>query len=155
MKQKILTFIMFIIAVPSAIVYGQSLNVVASAGTYTEGPGGSVSWTLGEMVITTLSGSSNDVTQGFHQGNIYVSGLDDLRAIEVNIYPNPTSEFVTIQSPEPVRVKIFDVSGRLVSVHDLSNEINQLNVSDFARGTYNLVFESAGRETRTAQLVVM
>ena len=107
------------------------------------------------MVITTASGTSNDVTQGFQQGSLFVSGIEDLVEIEVSIFPNPTSEYVTIQSPEPITVKIYDISGRLVGTHNLSDEINQINVSDFSRGTYNLVFESAGHETKTAQLVVM
>jgi len=107
------------------------------------------------VVINTATGSFNEATQGFHQGDIKLLGLENLAEIEVNMYPNPTSDYVTIQSPAPVKVLIYDISGRLVAVHDLFNEINQIQVGDFSRGTYNLVFQSAGLETRTAQLVVM
>lgn len=152
MKHVFLTFGMFCFG---SLCMSQNLSVVSAGGAYTEGPGGSVSWTLGEVIIVTSTGSSIDATQGFQQGNIYVTGIEDLNEISVNIYPNPTSEFVTIQSPEPVRVSVFDASGRLVAIHDLTDEINQINVTDFARGTYNLVFQSAGSDTRTVQLIVM
>ena len=136
-------------------ISAQELYLLGAAGTESTGTGGSVSWSLGEIITVTAGGPSNDVTQGFHQGNIYVTGVEHLAEINVSVYPNPTSEFVTVTCPYPVRVSIYDASGRLIAIHDLTIEVNQLNVTEFARGTYNLIFESTEQETKTARLVVM
>lgn len=138
----------------AGFVCGQDLNVLSAGGTYTEDTGGSVSWTIGEPVILTAESATTHVTQGFQQGNIYVTGVKELDLIQVSIFPNPASETVTIQAPSDMVLRVYDASGRLVAVQDLKEDLNQLNVTGFARGTYNLVFESSNTQ-KTAQLVVM
>lgn len=133
----------------------QELYLVSGGGTYTEDTGGSISWSLGEPIIVTASGTSNDITQGFQQGNIFVTGIEDLREIEVSIFPNPTRDFVTIMSPGPIQVSVYDPSGRLVAVHSFNASQNQLDVTSLARGTYTLIIESEDLGTKTSQLVVM
>src|SRR5690606_4852567 len=110
-------FLCFIMPRFSAVA--QNLSLVSSSGTYSENSSGSISWSIGEVVIVTSSSGSNDVTQGFHQSRIYFSGIEELKELEISLYPNPTSEFVNIVSPNSVKLSIYDMSGRLVRIHDL------------------------------------
>jgi len=134
--------------------YTQELNLVSTSGTYSETASGSVSWSIGEVVIVTGTSGTNNVTQGFHQSNIWVLGIENLASLEISIFPNPTCEFVNIVTPGELKMSIYDMGGRLISVHNLVENTNEINVSELSRGTYNLVFESNGNISRTAQLVV-
>jgi len=42
-------------------------DVIGSAGTFAKETGGSMAWTIGEVMIETYSSSYNFFTQGFHQ----------------------------------------------------------------------------------------
>ncbi len=42
-------------------------DVIGSAGTFATSTGGSMAWTIGEVMIETYSSSVNFFTQGFHQ----------------------------------------------------------------------------------------
>lgn len=56
----------------------------------------------------------------------------------VQLYPNPatTEVFVELGSLKKGSLEIFTADGRLVSTHQLSAEVNKLNVSRLAPGTY-------------------
>ena len=153
MKQIFLTFLA--VSFVSELSFSQDLYLVGASGTTTEDTGGSISWSLGDLVISTASSSVNDITQGFQQGNIYVTGIEDLREAQISIYPNPAAEFVNIQSDEAIRVSMYDISGRLVGSWYFTDTQNQINVSDFSRGTYNLVIESGNNKPYVTKLVVL
>src|ERR1035437_8766728 len=42
-------------------------DVIGSAGTFATSTGGSMAWTIGEVMIETYSSSNKFFTQGFHQ----------------------------------------------------------------------------------------
>ncbi|HXC06150.1 MAG TPA: gliding motility-associated C-terminal domain-containing protein [Bacteroidia bacterium] len=53
----------------SAVLQAQSISqtVVGSAGTYKATAGGSMAWTVGEVITDTYTSPVNALTQGFHQ----------------------------------------------------------------------------------------
>jgi hypothetical protein len=134
--------------------YSQDLNVVSAAGNYSENASGSVAWTIGEAVIITGTGVSNDATQGFHQHDVAILGVEELATLDISIYPNPTSDVLHISSPNDIKLTIYDMNARLVSVYYLGSETTLISVDDLSRGIYNMVFESADQETKTVKLVV-
>ena len=50
-------------------------NVSGTAGAYSENANGSLSWTIGETVVETVSDGTTTLTQGFQQGNLSVTLL--------------------------------------------------------------------------------
>jgi hypothetical protein len=152
---KIYILALFAVLTSTTDLNAQDLYLISCGGTHSSGSGGSVSWSIGEVVINTATSSGHHVTQGFHQGNIYVVGIESLAEIAISVYPNPTTESVTINIDEPVNVSIYDMSGRLVGTHALTDAINSIDVTSFSRGTYNMVFERKGSETRNVKLIVL
>ena len=78
-----------------------SQQVISSSGaTKTVKIGGgdfTVSWTIGEGVITTLSQPSKELTQGFHQPimiELFPTSLEDDMVLDMVAYPNPTYDKV-------------------------------------------------------------
>jgi gliding motility-associated-like protein len=70
MKERILILFLFV----SCLSFSQEITltpvVIGSYGSYTEGSWGSISATVGEVVIVTASFGDYFLTQGFHQPNI-------------------------------------------------------------------------------------
>jgi len=65
--------------------------------------------------------------------------------IQVNIYPNPTSEslYYDTQNNNIESVKILDAQGSIIMVIDKSSvQKNKIDVSDFSNGVYYIIFET-------------
>ncbi|MCR9172438.1 MAG: T9SS type A sorting domain-containing protein [bacterium] len=120
---------------------GFSQTVVATQGDHYENANGSISFTVGEVVINTGTDGSNDLTQGFHQTNWNFVGLDDYAAdYTASVYPNPSSDVLNIEvsSFENVQYAMYDASGRLVLSGTLSDVLTSLQVGALEPGSYNL-----------------
>jgi hypothetical protein len=133
----------------------QELNVIAGSGTYTETSGGSVAWTLGEVVTATLVYPNHAVTQGFHQSDLIVVGIETYNELDISVYPNPTRDFINITSSENARMTIYDIQGKLIDNMDVTSTTSQIDVSYLSRGTYTLVFEANGALAKKMKIVIL
>lgn len=105
-----------------ANLQGQSISpqVIGSTGMFATAGSYSLSYTLGEPATTTLTGSSNIITQGFQQPNDVYTGLQTINEPQLNaqLYPNPaTTEInLVITSPDAdtYTVQLIDLLGRIV-----------------------------------------
>lgn len=134
--------------------YGQ--EVVATQGDSYSNASGSIDFTIGEVVTFTATDGTYDLTQGFHQSNWHFLGLDDFAPhFEVGVFPNPTENFLNIQTDafENVRFILTDAQGKLVLTDMLSSSLTTLEVADLATGSYNLSLESNGVTLKTFRLI--
>jgi alkaline phosphatase D len=78
----------------------------------------------------------------------YFSGIDKEELIVFGVYPNPTTNKVTLQvylhNEEPVQLKVYDMEGRLLMNREtkiLSKGANYMNIDleGLSKGTYNLL----------------
>lgn len=68
-----------------------------------------------------------------------VLGINEVeKANSITIFPNPTTEYVSIASPlvKINEAEIFNSEGRLVRKVFIKNETDKINVKDFAAGVY-------------------
>lgn len=136
MKKRMLLVGVF---VSSLSLYAQ--EVISTQGDSYDNGVNTIDFTIGETVIETVSDGSNDVTQGFHQTNLTITNIEDLDVnFLVNIYPNPTSDFVnlTVEKYGGITYQIYDMGGRLVEEAILTSSTTNVNVSDYSKGTYML-----------------
>ena len=100
-------------------VQGQQ-QVVSSAGSFHSNASGSVSWTLGELAIETLTTASNILTQGFQQSRLTVTGIGDIPQLdfEIVVCPNPASDHLIIRTDkeqhENLYFQLYDLSGKII-----------------------------------------
>ncbi len=127
--------------------YQTCIQVISSTGkTATQG-GLTFSYTVGEPSITTLAGSSRIVTQGFHQPELcqVVSTHNfDLANWNVEVFPNPTSDFLTVRySTEKgitLHATVFNLLGQVM----LDNRLlapstgTQIDCAEWQPGVYIL-----------------
>ena len=72
--------------------------------------------------------------------------VNDINKTQVNIFPNPSSDFINITSDEEIRsIKIYDIKGSLIK----SDKTSKVDVSAFPKGNYIISIETkSGIETK-------
>lgn len=72
--------------------------------------------------------------------NFTLIGIDEATSNEVQLYPNPTAEEVTLVCSQGVivHVQVFDVSGKMVCSSNPNTSVCRLNTAPLASGTYSV-----------------
>ena len=120
----------------------RSQEVIASQGNSYSNASASIDFTIGEVVIATLSNTGNTLTQGFHQTNLTVLAIDDFDInYQARVFPNPTQDLlqVEIQNFEGLNFKMYDIQGRQLSKEKLNSINTTINTTPYAKGLYLLV----------------
>jgi hypothetical protein len=113
----------------------------ASGGDAT-GSGGTVAYSIGQVVYTTNSGSSGSVAQGVqHAYEIFTVGIEETTLnISLIAFPNPTSENLTLQisdiNNEKLAYQLFDIQGKLLSNGQVTAQQTQINTASLPSATY-------------------
>ena len=118
--KKIILFVIGILCMLS--VSGQQLSpeVISSAGDYFVGTNATLSWTIGEDVIETFTGTNCILTQGFQQPFISVTGIKKLeeKNLEIKVFPNPASDFLNVRfiATEKIDliIELIDLNGKVL-----------------------------------------
>ena len=117
-------------------------TVISSSGNTYSNNYSIVDFTLGEVIINTYSSDHTDMTQGFHQPAIKISSVIDLKPnFTINVYPNPTREFIYINSSKATKdyhLEIYDTDGRLIIRKEMNPFSTTVNISKYATAIYFL-----------------
>lgn len=158
--KRTITFVLLIISI-SAFSQQVSPEIISSAGDHFENDDISLSWTLGEPVISTLSGEYI-LTQGFHQDLYIITAIDEveLSEFDVKIFPNPTPDFLNIQMNQTGDVKSEYVIQLLDSKGSLLQEIKEnggmtvskISLQQFERAHYFLRI-IVGKKHKTYKII--
>ena len=118
-------------------------QVVSSSGDFFINGSGSVAFTIGESVTQTFSSSDKILTQGMHQAELIVvpsiSKEIDL-GIELTVFPNPTSEFLTLKTnkPEGLSYFLYSLDGKILESKSLKSDITTISFGNLFPSTYIL-----------------
>jgi len=123
----------------------QTLEVLSSAGTEASSSTASISYTVGELVIETGTSSSAILTQGYQQGFLTPTAIDEVPAdLELSIFPNPTSDYLIIESASISdfdQMTMYDMNGKLIwqetGNQNTENRV-QVDFRPFSAGNYIL-----------------
>ena len=132
-------------------------EVVSTQGESYSNASATIDFTIGEVVINTVTDGTNELTQGFHQTNWNFVGLEDYAPdYQATIFPNPTQDVLNIKTStfENVTYTLYDAQGKLVIQNILTAEQTPIQVSQLAPGAYSLelIFEE-GSKRKTFKLV--
>lgn len=140
-------FVLWSLVGLTTLLSGQSLSpsLLGSAGAHaSDASFGTLDWSLGETVVSTMSpapGSSPVLTQGFHQ--VFVNAITPVEDVENDafaplVYPNPSREWVQVESPEPVQVRLLSLLGVPLISYGERSTVHNLALRDIPAGTYLL-----------------
>ena len=132
-------------------------EVVSSAGDNYSNGTAQLSVTIGEVVTATVSNGTNELTQGFHQTKITVTNIEDyLNSLEMSVFPNPTSETVTIKLKkleENLSLTLYSVDGKLLLNNNIKSVETKLSLNPFAKGTYFINVVKDGGKVKTYKIL--
>ena len=83
-----------------------------------------------------------------------VLGLGDNSLATVNLYPNPTSDVLTISKAENATIEIYNILGQVMTIKTNISKQETIDVSGYAAGAYMAKISNAG-VTTTKKFVVM
>lgn len=144
--------VLVIVAITSVFgLEAQSISsqVIGAQGGSLTHPNVGMDFTVGECVIQTVVAGPVIVTQGFHQTNVGLSGLEEVEEnASLFVYPNPAEDQLTIslgptgENAEDVRIEIYALNGQQVYRETISTgwsqESVQLDVSRLNSGHYQI-----------------
>jgi hypothetical protein len=148
------------------VSYAQSIapQSVNSCGTKMSQANASLSYTVGELVVLSLSDSEgNTLSGGFTAGATLTTvsiNETDAAVLDVSVFPNPTSDLVNIRinhsSMEQVVVSITHLQGKEVysgKYAGVSNLIG-INTASYATGTYMLTLKNLNNQVLNTYKII-
>ena len=113
----------------------------ASGGDAT-GSGGTVAYSVGQVVYTTNTDASGTVSQGVQQPyEIFTVGIKETELnISLSVFPNPTADNLTLQisdyNNEKLSYQLFDMQGKLLNNGQVTAQQTQINTASLPPATY-------------------
>ena len=120
----------------------QAQESTNSSGGDATGSGGTVAYSLGQVVYTTNTGSTGSVAQGVqHAYKIFTLGIKETElSISLSAFPNPTTENLTLQindyNNEKLSYQLFDMQGNQLSNGQITAQQTQINMNNLPTATY-------------------
>ena len=161
MKNKTLFFLAFLLSfLLSFSMNAQTSHQVLSAtGGDASGSGGSVAYSVGQIVYTTSTGTTGSVAQGVEQAyEISSVGIKETALnISLSIFPNPTSDYLTLKvqdyNNEALSYSLLDEQGKLVLNEQITNQDTQVAMSNLARGAYFINVLQENKKIQTFKII--
>jgi len=157
MKTYTLFFLAFLL---SLSVNAQTAHQVLSAtGGDATGSGGTVAYSVGQIVYTTNTGTTGSVAQGVDQAyEISSVGIKETALnISLSIFPNPTSDYLTLKvedyNNEALSYNLINEQGKLVMNEQITNQDTQVAMSTLARGAYFINVLQANKKIQTFKII--
>ena len=136
-----------------------SHQVLSATGGDASGSGGTVAYSVGQIVYTTSTGTSGSVAQGVEQAyEISSVGIKETALnISLSIFPNPTSDYLILKvqdyNNEALSYSLLDEQGKLVLNEQITNQVTQVAMSNLARGAYFINVLQENKKIQTFKII--
>ena len=158
MKKTKLTILILLILGLTNI---QAQETVLTTGGDATGSDGSMSYSVGQIVYTTNTGTNGYVLQGIQQPFEITTTLDikEIEGINLkcSIYPNPTPDNLILEIDEydnkEILYQLYNFSGKLIESKKLKNNRNIITMKDLVPSTYFLKVISNQKEIKTFKII--
>ncbi len=89
-----------------------------------------------------------------NRGTVSAARAEAARVLALSIYPNPATATATVESAQPTRLTVLDLSGRVVQTLGTFQRSHALNLAGLAAGVYLVRAEGADGATAVQRLLV-
>ena len=130
------------------------------SGGKTTGTGGTVSYTVGQLVYTNPTNASGSLHQGIQQSIEFVSSSNpELTAITLKAvtYPNPTTEYIILALKDAdltgLSYVMYDLLGRLVNKGTVAQAETKITMKSVPIGVYILRVLQNNKTLKTFKII--
>ena len=128
----------------TAVNYCFAQNSVNTGGGKTNGIGGSVSYSIGQVFTQSVTDTSGKVNQGVQQPiEIFINtGIDNktIQLVNANVFPNPTQHTLVLEINEKnlstYSYILQDLSGKVIETKAITSDKTELQVAYLKSATY-------------------
>ena len=139
----------------------QAQTAVTATGGDASGSGGTVAYSVGQVVYTTNTGTNGSVAQGVQQPFeiSVVTGIEEAKGINlmVSAYPNPTTDFLTLKVENydntNLSYQLLDMNGKLLESKKLECNQTSIVMSNLVPATYFLKVIQGEKEVKTFKII--
>lgn len=140
----------------------QAQETVTASGGNASGSGGTVTYSIGQVVYTANTGTTGTILQGVQQPYeiFVVTELEETEGInlEFSVYPNPTSDFLKLKIEnyklENLKYQLYDVNGNLIKNGEIVGIETIVQTGDLSPATYYLQISDNQKEIKTFKIIV-
>ena len=123
----------------------QAQEAVPASGGDAVGTGGSSSYTVGQTVYTTHTGTNGTVSQGVQQpyeiSTVLGIELEEIK-LKLKAFPNPTIENLTLSVgsyiSQDLSYKLYNIQGKFIQQQDLETKKTVISMLNLPSGPYLL-----------------
>ena len=135
-------------------------SVNATSGN-ASGSGGSASYSVGQLVYTTNTGTTGSVAQGVQQPFeiSVVTGIEEAKGINllVTAYPNPTTDYLTLEVQDfelsTLHFQLYDMNGKLLQNEKITVNQTSIVMSNLVPATYFVKVTQGNKEVKTFKII--
>jgi len=139
----------------------QAQESVNATGGNASGSGGSVSYSVGQVVYTTNTGTNGSVAQGVQQPYeiSVVTAIEEANDIVLSVtaYPNPTAGFIQLKVESEkwndLSFQLHDINGKLLQHKKLTGTETQIDMSSYDPATYFVQVIQGNKEVKTFKII--
>ena len=139
----------------------EAQNTITTTGGNATGTGGTVSYTVGQIANSTLSGTNGFITQGVQQPYeiSVVTGIDNTSSItlECIVYPNPTRGLIKLivetLDHENLKFRLYDINGVLLQDKKVESRETEISMENLSSSIYFLKVIINNKEVKIFKIV--
>ena len=138
----------------------QAQTSVNATGRNASGSGGSASYSVGQVVYTTNTGTNGSVSEGVQQPFeiSVVTGLEEAKGINLSVtaYPNPTTDYLTLSIADfdasKLSYQLYDMNGKLLQNEKITGNQTSIVMSNLVPATYFVKVIQGNKEVKTFKI---
>ncbi len=142
----------------STVSAQESIN---TTGGNASGSGGSMSYTVGQVMYQTHLGTSRSVAQGVQQPYeiSVITAIEEAKGINLSVsaYPNPTIGYLILRVDEfeisNFSYQLYDMSGRLLQNQKITDNQTSIVMSNLVPATYFVKVVQGIKEVKTFKII--
>jgi hypothetical protein len=135
-------------------------QTIPATGGDATGSGGSASYSVGQIVYTTHTGSNGTISQGVQQ-SYEIFTLSNAALSTVNLtattYPNPTSDYVVLDISDDgltdLSYVLYDIQGKPILNATISSKDTQIDMQSLSAGTYLLNVNQNNQKLKSFKII--
>ncbi len=158
MKKRTIILTMLLFAV---VIITKAQEAIPATGGEANGSGGSVSYTVGQVVYTTGTGTNGSITEGVQQPYeiSVVTEIEEAKGINlsVSVYPNPATDYLTVKvenyKTANLLYQVFDINGKLLQTVKATGQETKIETSNLVPSNYFVKVLNNKKEIKVFKII--
>ena len=156
--KKIKICVLFLLGL--GLLTAQAQQATTATGGDASGSGGTVAYSVGQIVYSTNTGKNGSVERGMQQSydiSIVMGMEDNSINLELSAYPNPTTNFLTLNvgnsELSTLSFQLYDTKGTLIESRKIISITETISMENLSNAIYFLKVSNNYKKVKTFKII--